>query len=88
MPVLLHVAKNGKAEEKKLAIKALGTLADPAMSTELVQMLRADPYAGQRASIVKALVTLGTRDRTPEGVCDAAFTIAVITGGANGVAVT
>jgi uncharacterized protein len=71
IPTLLQMAKNAKPEESKAAIKALGSIADPATSIDLVQMLKNDRYAGQRAALAKALVNMGTRDQPPERVCNA-----------------
>ena len=74
VPTLLQVAKSANPEESKAAIKALGSLANPEMSADLVQLLKSDRYASQRATLVKALVTLGRRDQTPERVTNAVLT--------------
>jgi uncharacterized protein len=69
VPTLLKTAKGGTPEESKAAIKALGSLAAPATSAELADMLASARFSGQRATIVKALVSLGNREQSSELVC-------------------
>jgi type 1 glutamine amidotransferase/HEAT repeat protein len=70
VPTLLDMAKVSNTDERKAAIKALGSLADPAISTTIVQVLKSDTFVAGRSSMVKALITLGERDASPDRVCN------------------
>jgi len=70
VPVLLKAARDDTSGIRIEALKALGILADGALSPALVQMLRDDRYSGERQSIERALAGMGRRDKTPDRVID------------------
>ena len=70
VPALLSAAEGEKGEVRREALKALGSLADGAISPDLVRMLKDNRFSGERETIERTLVSLGRRDQTPDRVCD------------------
>jgi HEAT repeat protein len=67
---LLKTVEDDTGELRIEALKALGTLADGALSPALVRMASDESFSGERSYIERALVGMGRRDKTPDRVID------------------
>jgi type 1 glutamine amidotransferase/HEAT repeat protein len=69
VPALLAAATTGSGTLREAAVNALGSLADGSISRDVIRMLKNERSATSRSALVRCLVDLALRDRTPERVC-------------------
>ena len=70
VPALLKTAEDDPGELRREALKALGILADGALSPALVRMVSDERFSGERQTIEQALAGMGRHDKTPDRVID------------------